>query len=97
MSGIAGIFNLDKNPSGYATIQKMTDVISHRGPLIQHVVNQNVAFGYCGEPSDFQPMSSGDGSITAVFDGRIYNWKELRKDLLKEGLHFETNTFQELS
>jgi len=85
MCGIAGIFSTNKtlNPSW---IQQMTDLIAHRGPDAEgHFISKNnrVALGHRRlsiidlSTSANQPMYSACGNFVMVFNGEVYNYKEL--------------------
>lgn len=47
-------------------------------------------------PAGHQPMSTRDGRYTIVFNGEIYNYKELKKELQAEGVHFDSNSDTEV-
>jgi len=98
MCGIAGIVSLDKRTVDPGDLQRMCDAIVHRGPDDE---------GYYFEPgvglgmrrlsiidlnTGHQPVHNEDGSIQVVFNGEIYNYKELRQDLQRRGHSFYTDT-----
>ncbi len=76
----------------------MTDVIRHRGPDDEGIYTD----GRCGIgmrrlsiidlSTGHQPMSNEDGSVWVVFNGEIYQYKELRDDLIRRGHQFRTNS-----
>ena len=87
MCGITGIFTLNKqlNPRW---IEQMTDAIAHRGPDSDGFFvsqNKNLAIGHRRlsiidlSTSANQPMYSACGNFVMVFNGEIYNYKELAK------------------
>ena len=103
MCGIAGFLHFDKNRAADASvIKKMTDVIAHRGPDGEgFYVNDNLALGHrrlaiidlsTGE----QPMYSNDKNIVLVFNGEIYNYIELREELIQLGNKFTTTSDTEV-
>ena len=98
MCGIAGIVNFDGQPVARAVIGAMTSSLAHRGPDGEGVWLQGpVAFGHrrlairdLGDGGR-QPMKDASGRITVVFNGEIYNDRELRHLLAKEtGTSFHT-------
>ena len=96
MCGIAGIIgNRDLTKE---SIDKMVDIISHRGPDDRGVLLEDkFAFGMrrlsiIDLSGGHQPISNEDGTITVIFNGEIYNYKELRPDLLAKGHKFKTES-----
>ncbi|MGN3973126.1 XrtA/PEP-CTERM system amidotransferase [Tsuneonella sp. SYSU-LHT278] len=97
MCGIAGIFHCGTpKPVDPARVRAMTDVLAHRGPDGEGVWNApGVALGHrrlsiidlAGSP---QPMASADGRAMIVFNGEIYNFRELRRELEQVGARFRT-------
>jgi len=92
MCGIVGIFNGD-----LSTIEAANLAISHRGPDDSGIyINQSLKIGLGHrrlsilDTSSFghQPMLSNDKKIILVFNGEIYNYKELRSDLKRKGFVF---------
>ncbi|MCX9147657.1 XrtA/PEP-CTERM system amidotransferase [Erythrobacter sp. WG] len=98
MCGIAGIFHAETpKPVDPARIARMTDALAHRGPDGSGVwTNQGVGLGHrrlsiidiAGSP---QPMHSADGRAVIVFNGEIYNFRELRRELEQAGFTFRTS------
>ena len=98
MCGIAGIFNLNGEPVSHRTIKAMTDAIAHRGPDGEgHYIDVNIALGHRRlailDLSDaaHQPMRSRDGKVVLVYNGEIYNFRELRRELEEEGYDFRSS------
>jgi asparagine synthase (glutamine-hydrolysing) len=95
MCGIAGI--IEKGKDNQALMDKMLDIIAHRGPDAKTQYNKgNVTFGHrrlsiIDLRSGDQPMYNEDKSICIIFNGEIYNYKELRDELLLKGHIFKTN------
>jgi asparagine synthase (glutamine-hydrolysing) len=95
MCGIAGI--IEKGKDNQALMDKMLDIIAHRGPDAKTQYNKgNVTFGHrrlsiIDLSSGDQPMYNEDKSICIIFNGEIYNYKELRDELLSKGHIFKTN------
>jgi len=98
MCGIAGIAAADPRctPLEFEGLTAMTAAIEHRGPDQDgHLLEPGVALGMrrlsvidpAGSP---QPVFSEDGEIAAVFNGEIYNFRELRAELEARGHRFAT-------
>src|SRR3954447_12368296 len=105
MCGIAGIVNLRGRPVEQTEIQNLTDQIAHRGPdgAGYWFNNQrNVALGHRRlaiidpGPGGCQPMASADGHHVIVYNGEIYNFLELRKELEAVGEKFHTESDTEV-
>lgn len=98
MCGIAGIFHCGTmKPVDPARVEVMCDAIAHRGPDGYGVWHApGVALGHrrlsiidiAGSP---QPMHSADGRAVIVFNGEIYNFRELRRELEGLGATFRTD------
>ncbi|MCE3278812.1 MAG: asnB [Bacteroidetes bacterium] len=104
MCGIAGIFSFNQKAEK-SSLQKMTDSLSHRGPDGEGLwlnPNEKIALGHRRlsiidlSELGHQPMHFADNRFTITFNGEIYNYLEIRKDLEKEGLNFKTNTDTEV-
>ena len=98
MCGITGFNWNDKK-----LINKITKELSHRGPEYQgSYTNQNVSLGHRRlsiiDLSDAgkQPMSTADNNLKIVFNGEIFNYEELKKDLIKKGHSFKSNSDTEV-
>ena len=103
MCGIAGLFDI-KGSRTYdpALIQGMITAIVHRGPDGAGVCRQpGVALGHrrlaiIDIKGGAQPMKTRDGAVTVVFNGEIYNFRELRGELEAKGARFETRSDTEV-
>ena len=97
MCGIAGIFHCGTiKPVDPDRVERMCDVLAHRGPDGSGVwTAPGVGLGHrrlsiidlAGSP---QPMPSADGRAVIVFNGEIYNFRELRRELEALGARFRT-------
>ncbi|WP_073975124.1 XrtA/PEP-CTERM system amidotransferase [Erythrobacter donghaensis] len=98
MCGIAGIFHAETpKPVDPARVVRMCDALAHRGPDGAGVwTDHGVGLGHrrlsiidvAGSP---QPMTAADGRAVIVFNGEIYNFRELRRELEQAGFTFRTN------
>lgn len=103
MCGISGYLHFDADRYAKAdTLKKMNDLLVHRGPDADgFYVNQNVALGHrrlsiIDLSTGAQPMFSDDGNIVLVFNGEIYNYIELREELIGLGHTFTTTSDTEV-
>ena len=88
MCGIAGIVQLDGSPADAGEVRKMLDRIRHRGPDDSGAYSEGaVALGNVRlsiidlSAAGHQPMLSNDGRYVLTYNGEIYNYRELRKEL----------------
>lgn len=95
MCGIAGILRLNSNKSSQKkSIKKMISTLSHRGPdgwglyLSQDIALGHTRLSIIDLSGGNQPMTSDRHVL--VYNGEIYNYMELRKDLISKGIHFNT-------
>ena len=103
MCGIAGILNLNPKKEVETTIlERMISAIKHRGPDELGIYkDKNVGFSHArlsiiDLSSGQQPMSNEDKTIWITFNGEIFNFLELRQDLLKKGHKLSTNSDTEV-
>lgn len=102
MCGFVGIFNLNKDLVNADLLVKMRDIISHRGPDDQGIfIDHNLGLGFrrlsiIDIDSGHQPMTTADGRFTIVFNGEIYNYVELRQELINAGIRFQTHSDTEV-
>ncbi len=102
MCGIAGIFDLGGEPIDRDLLERMTGIIQHRGPDGQgHFVDREVGLGHrrlsiIDLAAGAQPMTNEDGRLQVVFNGEIYNFIELRKELESAGHQFATHSDTEV-
>lgn len=96
MCGICGSLSLGAESSDRAVIEKMMDRIRHRGPDGWGVHQEpGIALGHVRLSiidivGGAQPMSTPDGSLWITFNGEIFNYVEVREELLAQGCRFAT-------
>jgi len=99
MCGICGVFNFDQgNSIPHELMSSMCRTIHHRGPDDEGIfLDGNIGLGtrrlsIIDVQGGHQPLSNEDRSVWAAHNGEIYNFPELRKDLLSRGHSFRTQT-----
>src|SRR3989449_7724763 len=98
MCGIAGAMSLDGRPVALDELRSMCAVIAHRGPDEDgFYLTPEVGLGMrrlriIDLETGRQPIRNEDGTIWVVFNGEIYNFKELRAELEARGHSFYTAT-----
>jgi asparagine synthase (glutamine-hydrolysing) len=104
MCGIVGVWNLDGAPVDAGEVERMRDTLTHRGPDDAGLfVNGAVALGHRRlsiidlSESGRMPMGSPDGTIQAVFNGEVYNFRELRRELRTLGHEFQSRADSEVA
>jgi asparagine synthase (glutamine-hydrolysing) len=100
MCGIAGI--VEKGTDSRDLMNRMLSVIAHRGPdASSQYTHGNITLGhrrlsiidlFTGD----QPMFNEDKSLCVIFNGEIYNYQDLKSELLKKGHRFTTNADTEV-
>jgi asparagine synthase (glutamine-hydrolysing) len=102
MCGICGIFEQSGNPIDQDLLGRMTSIIRHRGPDGEgRFVDGGVGLGHrrlsiIDVEGGGQPIGNEDGSLQIVFNGEIYNFVELRKELVGTGHKFKTRSDTEV-
>lgn len=111
MCGICGKVSLDTNGIDEEVIRKMAGVLKHRGPDDQGIYlsnvqcpmsNVQVGLGHRRlsiidlSSAGHQPMANEDKTVWIVYNGEIYNFKDLRANLEKKGHKFSSNTDTEV-
>ena len=103
MCGICGQYNFrDPEPVERRTIEAMTTSIAHRGPDDEgYYLAGPLGFGFrrlsiIDLSGGHQPMSDREESVWVVFNGEIYNFPELRRELEGHGHVFRTNSDTEV-
>ncbi|MFO1507636.1 MAG: asparagine synthase (glutamine-hydrolyzing) [Lysobacterales bacterium] len=95
MCGIAGF----TGPPDPATLERMADALIHRGPDDAgyfHDTELGVSLAHrrlsiLDLAGGHQPMATADGALVVVFNGEIYNFAELRRELERDGAVFRTD------
>lgn len=103
MCGIAGVRYFDSTAAQPELLKRMTDVIAHRGPDGEGIYTSGaVGLGHRRlaildlTPTGKQPMSNEDGTIWVTFNGEIYNFREVRQELIDRGHKFRSQTDTEV-
>jgi asparagine synthase (glutamine-hydrolysing) len=102
MCGVAGIIDFRGTSNTIPAVSSMLRSISYRGPDesgIYHSDNAtigNVRLSIIDLASGQQPLSDLSGRFWIVFNGEIFNYKELRKELEKSGIRFKTHSDTEV-
>jgi len=101
--GIAGVLERSGRPVERELLQRMGDVIAHRGPDGEGqyadgpvgLVNRRLAI-IDPSPAGAMPMVSVDGRYWITYNGEVYNFRELRRELEAAGHRFQSHTDTEV-
>ncbi|MDR1958927.1 MAG: asparagine synthase (glutamine-hydrolyzing) [Planctomycetaceae bacterium] len=104
MCGICGVLWTEASKAvNIQTLDKMTDVLGHRGPDDRGTYWRNgMALGHRRlsildlSPQGHQPMSNENDTVWIVFNGEIYNFEPLRQELLARGHRFKSQSDTEV-
>ena len=105
MCGIAGIFNFGERKSGEIAVRRMCGALAHRGPDGDGFSGGTEGPVWLGHrrlaildltSAGQQPLSDPTGRFTITYNGEIYNFLELRRELEQEGFRFRTATDTEV-
>jgi asparagine synthase (glutamine-hydrolysing) len=102
MCGIAGILRMDGEKVEDHLLIRMASQMAHRGPDGQgiwkdnHIGLAHRRLSIIDLETGAQPLSNEDGSIWVVFNGEIYNFHDLRKELELKGHLFKTSSDTEV-
>src|SRR5450755_2823124 len=102
MCGIAGWYRRDGQPVAPSVIRAQCDTIVHRGPDDEGLfVDRDFGFGMrrlsvVDLAGGHQPMRTADCRYTIIFNGEVYNFKELRAELEVLGSQFRTRSDTEV-
>jgi asparagine synthase (glutamine-hydrolysing) len=102
MCGIAGQINLNGAPTERRVLDAMIGTLLHRGPdahavhLAGHVGLAHARLSIIDLQCGAQPMSTLDGTVWITFNGEIFNYIELRDELIAKGHRFATRSDTEV-
>ncbi|MFQ6003510.1 MAG: asparagine synthase (glutamine-hydrolyzing), partial [Candidatus Zixiibacteriota bacterium] len=103
MCGIAGYVQLNQKKVSFDSLQRMTQALEHRGPDDQgYFYTSQMGLGHRRlsiidlSVSGRQPIYNEDKTVAAIFNGEIYNFQEIREDLIKKHHQFATRTDTEV-
>jgi asparagine synthase (glutamine-hydrolysing) len=102
MCGIAGFVTADSRGDSRSVVRRMVSALRHRGPDDQgDCVDAQATLGACrlsiiDLPGGRQPIGNEDGTVHAVLNGEIYNFRELRSRLEQRGHRFTTQSDTEV-
>ncbi|MCR5214277.1 MAG: asparagine synthase (glutamine-hydrolyzing) [Eubacterium sp.] len=103
MCGFVGFVNdgVNDRKENESFVKAMADRIVHRGPdQDDYYVDDQVSLGFrrlsiIDLEGGSQPITNADGTKVLIFNGEIYNFKDLRKELVEKGYVFKTQTDSE--
>jgi asparagine synthase (glutamine-hydrolysing) len=97
--GISGIILKDETkPVSRKVLEQMVRALKHRGPDDQSIhIDGPLGLGHArlsiiDLETGGQPLFNETGDVALICNGEIYNYRELRKDLIADGHHFRTNS-----
>lgn len=102
MCGIAGIFNYNDESPSPEILKNMLGRIRYRGPdesgiyIGRNIGIGNVRLSIIDLSTGQQPMSNDERSLWIVYNGEVFNYIELRQDLIKKGVRFRTDSDTEV-
>lgn len=109
MCGILGAVRANDKAASFSqqNVQNALNLLAHRGPNDQgleylHAANSEIIFGHTRlsiidlSAGGHQPMHSACGTLSIVFNGEIYNYRELRQTLIQGGKVFKTDSDTEV-
>jgi len=102
MCGICGFCFFDERPVNINILKKMTATLQHRGPDDEgYYTNKGIGLGHrrlsiIDLDTGKQPINNEDKTVYVVFNGEIYNFPELKKQLEEKGHRFYTKTDTEV-
>jgi asparagine synthase (glutamine-hydrolysing) len=103
MCGITGVYNLNGEAFSLHHLKLMAEAIAHRGPDGEgYFVEENIALAHKRlsildtSARGAQPMSSKDGNWVITFNGCVYNFMELKQELMRKGHEFVSTTDTEV-
>lgn len=98
MCGIAGVLHRNGRPASPVVLRRMSDAIAHRGPDDQGIyIDGCLGFGHRRlsiidlSAAAAQPMLSADGRFVLTYNGELYNYLDLRRELESDGHRFRSH------
>src|SRR5512145_1108925 len=98
MCGLSGFVSLDHRPADPAIVRRMAATLRHRGPDDEgYYVDGPVALGFrrltiIDLATGHQPIANETGTVHAMLNGEIYNYRELTAALQERGHRFTTSS-----
>ena len=102
MCGIAGIYHRQGRPVEPSRLEKMVATLNHRGPDAHGVFSRDGVglahsrLSIIDLSGGKQPMQTPDGRLTVTFNGEIFNYVELREELIAKGYQFQSRSDTEV-
>lgn len=103
MCGIVGVYDFKEKSVPQSTLKKMRESIRHRGPDGNgEFIHNNIALGFQRlaiidlSEAGHQPMTNEDGSLLLIYNGELYNYLELKPELIQRGHKFHSHTDSEV-
>lgn len=102
MCGICGIYQVDGAPVDHDLVRRMNNTLSHRGPDDEgYHFDNSIGLGHrrlsiIDLNSGHQPIYNEDKTKVIVYNGEVYNFQEIRKQLMHRGHRFTTQTDTEV-
>src|SRR5579864_3988681 len=102
MCGIAGIVGLHRERVDSNQLHAMISTLVHRGPDANGVYVENgiglahARLSIIDLAGGAQPMSNADSTLWITFNGEVFNYLELREELIQKGHHFATRSDTEV-
>lgn len=102
MCGIPGVLNFDGKPVSPDVLDAMIRMLAYRGPdanglfLERELGLAHTRLSIIDVDGGQQPMHSDDGSLWITFNSEIFNFLELRSDLIQKGYRFATRSDTEV-
>src|SRR5262245_36408727 len=103
MCGIAGVCHLNGEAVSFELLKKMTAVMAYRGPDDEGFYTKGgIGLGHRRlsildlSPAGHQPMSNDDSTAVITYNGEVYNFRELRKELEAQNVSFRSQSDTEV-
>jgi asparagine synthase (glutamine-hydrolysing) len=103
MCGVAGIFNLNGEAISPVVLRRMTNTLAHRGPDGEgFFIDSFIGLGHRRlaiidlSPGGHQPMTTPDGRYSISYNGEIYNFADIKRELESRGRRFQSRSDTEV-